>query len=460
MTRADVSFRGAYALFVLVGLLTASGAQPSDRARVPAAPPQTTSSPNGFRYTGPGSCSAPSCHGGVQPRQKCRVWQNEYGTWAVQDKHSRAYRALTTPVSQRMGRILGIPQPESASKCLACHSLNISQEQRCRSFDSSDGVSCECCHGPAEVWLGLHTTQEWCELTAKQKADKGMYDTKDLISRSERCLTCHLGNKEKFVDHEMIAAGHPDLYFELDSFSAVMPRHWPEPLGADRCRNPVLTDRPLCSPWISAQSWGTGQAVQLREDLNRLTERTKGKIWPEYSELDCFACHHSLTDAKDSWRQKRGYPGRQPGNPPWNMSCYVVFRQLAGEVDTEPSRHLEAGMNQLFTQMSQLMNNRDAIASTAQSSADLTKQLAARIKETQFDAALTLRLLRSISADSIYIAGQGERAAEQAAMAIDSLFIAYTQNASVGNAQQVRDPSAYNQYTFEEKMRTVNALLQ
>jgi len=26
----------------------------------------------------------------------------------------------------------------------------------------------------------------------------------------------------KFVDHEMIAAGHPDLYFELDSFSAVM----------------------------------------------------------------------------------------------------------------------------------------------------------------------------------------------------------------------------------------------
>jgi hypothetical protein len=41
----------------------------------------------------------------------------------------------------------------------------------------------------------------------------------------------------------------------------------------------------------------------------------------------------------------------------------------------------------------------------------------------------------------------------------------------VGNAQQVRDainglfdqvrdPSAYNQYTFEQKMRAVNALLQ
>ncbi len=55
-----------------------------------------------------------------------------------------------------------------------------------------------------------------------------MYDDRDLISRSQKCLTCHLGTSEKFVDHQMIAAGHPDLYFELASFSAVMPKHWQE----------------------------------------------------------------------------------------------------------------------------------------------------------------------------------------------------------------------------------------
>ena len=36
-----------------------------------------------------------------------------------------------------------------------------------------------------------------------------MYDTRDVTKRAEKCLTCHLGNDEKSVDHEMIAAGHP-----------------------------------------------------------------------------------------------------------------------------------------------------------------------------------------------------------------------------------------------------------
>jgi hypothetical protein len=35
-----------------------------------------------------------------------------------------------------------------------------------------------------------------------------MYNTRDLVKRSERCLTCHLGTPDKFVDHELIAAGH------------------------------------------------------------------------------------------------------------------------------------------------------------------------------------------------------------------------------------------------------------
>jgi hypothetical protein len=34
-----------------------------------------------------------------------------------------------------------------------------------------------------------------------------MYDTRNLEKRSEKCLTCHLGTADKFVDHEMIAAG-------------------------------------------------------------------------------------------------------------------------------------------------------------------------------------------------------------------------------------------------------------
>ena len=50
----------------------------------------------GYKYVGPGSCSASACHGGIQARDTTKVLQNEYSTWIVQDRHSRAYTVLTS----------------------------------------------------------------------------------------------------------------------------------------------------------------------------------------------------------------------------------------------------------------------------------------------------------------------------------------------------------------------------
>src|ERR1700723_4185750 len=60
------------------------------------------------RYTGPGSCASSSCHGSVTPRSENRVLQNEYSTWIVKDKHSKAYAALTGATGERMAAILGL----------------------------------------------------------------------------------------------------------------------------------------------------------------------------------------------------------------------------------------------------------------------------------------------------------------------------------------------------------------
>jgi len=269
------------------------------------------------KYTGPGSCSSTSCHGSVKPRADSRIFQNEYSIWAVKDKHAKAYDALTSPVGERMARILGLGKSETAAKCLACHSLDVPAEARAKTFELNEGVSCENCHGPAAAWLGPHTERDW---THQKSLAAGMYDTRDLTKRSEKCLSCHLGTEEKSVDHEMIAAGHPDLYFELDSFSAVMPRHWREP---GEPGEPENSDR-----WYDVRELTTGQGVQLRQSLLRLASRTRGKAWPEYSELQCYACHHNLTQPQDSWRQARGYPGRRPGDPPWNPSRYTIFTRL------------------------------------------------------------------------------------------------------------------------------------
>jgi hypothetical protein len=437
-------------------------AAPGDSSIAARNPAGTTVEPS--RYVGPGGCAATSCHGSVKPLADTRIFQNEYSIWVVQDKHSRAYNALTSPIGERIGRILGIGKSEEAPKCLACHALDVAPEARAKTFDLSDGVSCESCHGPASAWLGPHTTRGW---THAQSVAAGMYDTRDLVQRTEKCLTCHLGTQEKFVDHEMLAAGHPDLYFELDSFSAVMPRHWKTP----RESAPGVPEAGADDPWFGVRDWATGQAVQLRAALDRVAWRAHGTNWPEFSELQCFSCHHDLTMPEQSWRQERGYPGRRPGDPPWNASRYAVFAILAHEVDGPTATELDAQMTQLAKQMSVLNPDRDAVASTAASARALADRLVARIQAQPYDRALTERLLIEISSHGEEISGQGERAAEQAAMALDSLYIASSRNAQPANAADIRaainglfqlleNPSAYDPNTFAAQMTKVNALLR
>src|SRR5262249_56994112 len=164
------------------------------------------------KYIGPGSCAATSCHGSVKPIAGSRILQNEYSTWILKDKHARAYQALTGEAGERMARILKLGmKAQESPKCLGCHALDTASEQRGRTFDVSEGVSCENCHGPAQAWLGQHTERESPEKHQRSLA-LGMADTRDVIHRTEKCLTCHMGTAQKFVDHEMIASGHPDLF--------------------------------------------------------------------------------------------------------------------------------------------------------------------------------------------------------------------------------------------------------
>ena len=441
-------------VLVLTSLMLLPASNPTISAAEPAQAVTAAS-----KYVGAGSCAASSCHGSVRPRTETRIQQNEYSTWVTQDRHAtRAYKVLLEPVSVNISRILKRPKPaHEDEKCLVCHSLYATSEQRARVFDASDGVSCENCHGPASNWLGPHTQKDWPH---EKNVQLGMYDTKDLVQRTERCLTCHLGGIEpnKFVDHELIAAGHPDLVFELDSFSAVMPRHWRE------------SDK---DPWIDARSWSSGQAVQLREAMNRLLGRARGRIWPEYAELDCFACHHALTRPEQSWRLTESgyYSGRRVGDPAYNNSRFVVFRNMLHQVDASVEKQLDAEVGKLAAEMSKLNPDRDAVVSAATRVRDLSDGMGRRLAAMSYDSGAVLRWMRSIAGDGDNIAMQGARVAEQATMAIDSLYIAYARNSGGANEREVRsainglfqaleNPSAYDARRFAEQMRRVNATLR
>jgi hypothetical protein len=420
------------------------------------------------KYLGPGSCAATSCHGSVKPVADSRILQNEYSTWIIKDKHSKAYQALTGEVGERMARILKLgTKAEEAPKCLGCHTLYTTAAQRGRPFELSEGVSCENCHGPSSAWLGPHTERQW---THEKSVERGMADTRNVIHRTEKCLECHLGSQNKFVDHEMIAAGHPDLYFELDSFSAVEPRHWKTPREAAPSK-PVED-----GAWSGVRDWSAGQAVQLRASLERLSWRAKGErydkkdVWPEYSELSCFACHHALVPARDSWRQAHEYAGRRPGDPAWNESRYVVFRLLAKQVDAGAAQELEKHLATLAENMSTLNPDRTAVAAEAVAAEPIAQRMAERLASMSYDQGIALRMLQQITNDAETISLADERAAEQATMAIDSLYISYSKEAKPANAEQVRDainglfqqlenPSAYNADQFASALRRIHAML-
>ena len=103
-----------------------------------------------------------------------------------------------------------------------------------------EGVSCETCHGAASGWLRGHTRTDWSYNT---RVAAGMRDLRNLYMRANACVACHQN-----LAPELLQAGHPDLFFELDGQSVAEPKHWHDE-----------------EPWSGLREWLTGQAVALRE---------------------------------------------------------------------------------------------------------------------------------------------------------------------------------------------------
>ena len=397
-------------------------------------------------YVGPGSCSAVACHGAIRPVPGSRILQTEYSTWVAQDRHARATEVLSNAVSQRMGRILGIGNPVQAQKCLACHALDVAPSLRGRNF-ATEGVSCEACHGPATGWLGYHVTRD---AKHEESVRRGMYDTKDVVKRTDKCLTCHLGTSEKFVDHEMIAGGHPDLVFELESFSAAMPRHWRETTDAEALK-PVRT-------------FAVGQLVHFRAGMDRLGWRVRSPIWPEYAELDCFGCHHGLTRPEDSWRQALGYENRaRPGLPQLQVSRYLTARRVLQAWDPQATTELDGVMTKLQIEGTRLKVKEDEVASLSAQARGIVDRGINKALTSMPTADMASAMLRGLFADTPQIAERGERAAEQAAMAVETLATAIARSRAQDPAslkgiftelfQQFESPSSYEPKRFIAAMK-------
>jgi hypothetical protein len=235
-----------------------------------------------------------------------------------------------------------------------------------------------------------------------------------------------------------------------------MPRHWKEAADADAYK-PVRT-------------FAVGQLVHLRASLDRLARRVKGPVWPEYAELDCFACHHSLTRAEDSWRQAQGYENRaRPGLPPLQVSRYLTARRVLQAWDAEAAPELDGVMAKLQIEASRLSARPDEVAALATQARVIVDRSIGRTLTSTATPAMAAAMLRGIFADASAIAERGERAAEQAAMAAEVLATALAkargQDASSLKAtftelfRQFESPSSFDPRKFAAAMKKAESAI-
>jgi len=123
---------------------------------------------------------------------------------------------------------------------------------------------------------------------------QGFHDLKDPLVRGRTCAQCHVGDGKRDMNHDMIAAGHPPLRFELASYEQELPRHW-----NDRRQRTLMRDYEL-KLWVAGQVASFDGGLALTESRLRRSVGVPALAgrpiapWPEFAEHHCSSCHHPL----------------------------------------------------------------------------------------------------------------------------------------------------------------------
>jgi Cytochrome c554 and c-prime len=383
---------GSIGISVILGVLVSPGG---------ASPRTETSSVAEPRRIGMNSCAARGCHGAVESVDPAKgdvyIKDGAYTTWLNFDPHARAYEILLEPrsiaIADKLKDSLKNEPAHKAELCLACHSTTSPPEPISDKVALlRDGIDCEACHGGAEVWNDKHVAASWRALPADKKALDGMNDLSTPRARAENCVECHVGLRSRGMDmnHDLIAAGHPRLNFEFASYQAAYPKHWKE--------------KPYKANDFEAKSWAIGQVVTARAVLQLLADRAEASkvgakrtppapkaIWPEFSEYECFSCHHDLI--KNGPLQNVGHVQGRPGKLPWATWPMAMLPDLAGieKVDL-------VSLAKLKIEMEKAVPDEDEVVRLARSAISELDKLVAALEQGVLDPARLTPLLKRLAA--------------------------------------------------------------
>ncbi len=389
------------------------------------------------KHLGVASCASSVCHGATQAFKESNVMQNEFALWQEFDPHAtKAWQALTGAEGQAIARKLGLGDATTAKVCLDCHADNVPAEMRGEKFQISDGVGCEACHGGSELWISSHAEKSAVHV---DNLAKGLYPTEDPVKRAQMCLSCHMGTTDRMITHRIMGAGHPRLAFELDTFTWLNPHYQ---IDDDYLRRK--------GDWNGVRDWAVGQGVAAANLLDVLLDERHGfqGIFPELVLFDCHACHKPMSAGK--WAPRQG-TGLGPGAVRLNDANLVMFRLVLSVVDKPAAERLLAQTRALHQST---MRDRGATLAAARALADNIRANLPKVSGYGFAESSLEPILASVVADAERGEFRDFSAAEQVAMAVQSVVVAFKNAGALDEARsktlQTRVDALYSKVDRED----------
>jgi hypothetical protein len=396
----------------------------------------------GFKFDGAAGCNAAKCHGSPTPNPAPKPAGNEATTWSDKDKHAQAFDALRKYDKDKMAadpnaiaKAMGMKEkPETSPLCTNCHALVVPANLQTPKYNVREGVTCGACHGPDEKWYephnkegGANDLRKKCGYTTleaqslpystqspehqKLLKDFGLYDTRPILARAEKCTSCHLS-----IDAKLIEAGHPQPIFELAYYTGLEPSHWREPQG-----------------YWDTKVWAAGQIVCLRDAMMQLADRAGGGASDKL--------------IKDAYNQALGH--------------LEICRSFAAGTLDGPAKDLKAAAG-----------DKAKLATLAKSIADTATKLWTPVATMKPDAGNTAGAASKIAGNSSIATDAGLRGARQQALSLASLAGAMKKGgnpAGIDDVQKmideklvalVGDESTFKPDAFNAALKDVAAKLQ
>jgi len=395
-------------------------------------------------HMGVATCAGSTCHGAVEALKGVGVLQNEFITWQRNDKHAKAYSVLLNERSKRIARNLGLKAAHTAPLCLNCHADNVPKERRHRTFQITDGVTCEACHGGAGRWIGTHIS---AAATHQVNIDNGLYPSADPMSRARLCLSCHFGDETRFVTHRIMGAGHPRMSFELDTFTAIQPAHF----VVDK----DYRDRK--GAWNGVQVWAIGQAMSIDILLDAIVDPKRGRdgIFPELVLFDCFSCHRSLNEQR--WEPRESI-GLGPGIPRISDANMIMMRIIAERVDSALAD--EFAQRTVTLHKSTRAGSYGEMLDAAKALKKVLNRLMEKFATYTFGKADVKALMAGVIADGLAGEYRDYPAAEQATMALSAIVETMRNTGAINNSQfEALNAALLKSYAAVEKAEEYQAAM-